>query len=375
MFKKNPKILAISTGSFSGTYTSLITALRNKGCEVVEAKSSLRSLRLFPLYVIFMFVNALIIYKSNFRKFFHRTYTVYMVRSKANELLVNQHNDVDVVILAQANSLNFWKNKKRGKYYTIFTDHTNLLSKQLPDYGFESPESNVHASWNKTERDILSQQDHIFVMGSHVEHSMVDDYGIDANKITVVGAGPNLDVDIERDGIEKNYNRKQVLFVGLEAERKGLRVLEKAFDKVLEIYPDATLHIVGVDGISGDGKTYYGKLVNEPLKRLFYESQIFALPAYREPFGVVFLEAMFAKNVCIGTNIEAIPEIIDDGQSGYIIEPGDETMLANKIIDLFSDPNLLRKMAENGYHLAKTKWTWDKVAEKIVHNIQNRNHP
>lgn len=375
MIKKNPKILAISNGKFSGTSASLIAALRDKGCEVVEAKSSLWSLRLIPLYAVHMLVNALLIYKRKFRRYLNRTYASYAARSKANNVLVNQYDDADVVILIQANSLNFWKNKKRGKYYTIFTDHTNLLSKQLPENGFKSPESNVHASWNEIEGDILSRQDHIFVMGSHVEHSMVDDYGIDANKITVVGAGPNLDVDIERDGIDKNYNRKQILFVGLEVERKGLRVLEKAFDKVLEIYPDATLHIVGTDGVSGDGKTYYGKLVDEPLKRLFYESQIFALPTYREPFGVVFLEAMFAKNVCIGTSVGAIPKIIDDGQSGYIIEPGDEVMLANKIIDLLSDPNLLKKMAENGYHLAKTKWTWDKVAEKIVHNIQNRNHP
>ena len=64
---------------------------------------------------------------------------------------------------------------------------------------------------------------------------------------------------------------------------------------------DATDHMIGVGGNTSDRMRYYGQLHGEPLKQLFEKLQIFALPRFREPFGVAFMEAMWAKNVCIGT--------------------------------------------------------------------------
>jgi glycosyltransferase involved in cell wall biosynthesis len=365
--KGKSKILVISTGKFSGTTASLIAALRNHGYDVTDGKITFRGLRFKHLRRLWILINALLVYRTNFQKLLRRTYAAYVTYSKASALLVKKHKGTtDVVVMIGANFLNFWRRKEPGVLYTVFTDHTNILSKRLPDYGFPVLEKNVHTTWNKIERNILFHQDHVFVMGSHVKNSVVTDYGINAAKVTVVGGGPNLDLDIERDGFVKRWDQSNILFVGLDAERKGLKVLERAFAKVKTRCPLATLHVVGPDGVSANGITYYGRISGEPLKKLFYESQIFVLPTFREPFGIVFLEAMLAKNVCIGTNIEAIPEIILNGESGYLIEPNDFASLADKILELFYDRPQLRKMGENGYRLARMKWGWDKSAERII---------
>jgi len=372
------RILIISSGEFSGTKGSLIRSLRDKGCEVLEVRSSLRYLPLRPLYIALVLANALLVYKLGFRHYLNRTYAAYVARSKANDTIVREHNRVDAVILIGANCLNFWKVKKPGMIYTIFTDHTNMLSKKIcaemaskktPNYDYDMPEARVHSNWNMIEKHILAQQDHIFVMGSHVKDSMVCDLDIDPSKITIVGGGPNLDLDIERDSKFKDYHGKNILFVGLDAKRKGLPVLISAFAKVTAIFPNAKLHIVGVEGDNANGVEYHGRLRGSPLKKLFYETQIFALPAYREPFGIVLLEAMFAKNVCIGTNIEAIPEIIIHGETGYLVEPGNEKILADRIIELFSDVVLLKAMAERAYQIAKRQWTWERAAKRIIDAI------
>jgi glycosyltransferase involved in cell wall biosynthesis len=195
---------------------------------------------------------------------------------------------------------------------------------------------------------------------------MVRDYGVDPDKVAVVGAGANLDVDAERDGIDKDFSQQNILFVGLEPERKGLPILEQAFARVRERFPNARLHVAGVSGAGSPGVVYHGVVRGEPLKKLFYDAQVFALPSYREPFGIVFLEAMRAKTACIGTNLAAMPEIIEDGKTGCIVEPGNADMLAAKLIDLFDDPQRLKAMAENGYRAAQQRFGWDRAASIVT---------
>jgi glycosyltransferase involved in cell wall biosynthesis len=78
---------------------------------------------------------------------------------------------------------------------------------------------------------------------------------------------------------------------------------------------------------------------------------------------------MWAKNVCIGTRIEAIPEIIREGTTGYLITPGDVNALAEYVCQLFADRDLLCVMAEAAYQTAKSQWHWDRVAQIIVQEV------
>ena len=92
---------------------------------------------------------------------------------------------------------------------------------------------------------------------------------------------------------------------------------------------------------------------------------LFVLPSLYEPFGIVFAEAMSYKLPCIGTNTYAMPEIIDEGKSGYLVPIDDSTMLANRIISILKSPDTAKEMGNNGYIKYLQNYTWDAVVQKM----------
>ncbi len=359
-------ILVISTGEFSGTKNSVVRALKEKDCYVSYVRISLHRLRLWPLYRFLMYAHALGLYGFSAKKYVHRTPTAAWVLSKACQAIIDAHSDIDAVMLLQGLYPNFSPAKSADVKYCVYTDHVNILSKKSPSYGFPAPEKNVHSSWNNIEQFTLTNQDYIFVMGEHVRDCIVEEYGIAHEKVFAVGGGPNLDVDVERDRLRKDFSGRNIVFVGLDAERKGLSTLKKAFEIVRAEFPEARLHVVGVDGESADGTLYYGRLAGEPLKDLLYKSQIFAMPTHREPFGIAFLEAMWAKLACVGSSVGALPEIIEESRTGFLVRPGDHIALAERISELFRDSHKLKAMCEAGYIRAAGKYSWAYSAEQMT---------
>jgi glycosyltransferase involved in cell wall biosynthesis len=342
-------------------------ALRRQGCEVIEAPHSLRYLRFRYCYGALLYLNALLAYGVRYREQLNRTWAAQWVRGKANQMAVSRHENLDAVISLQ--QMPTYTRRRQGIVYAIFTDHVNLLSKRGPDFGIDFPERRVSTAWNRYERRALQSQDRVFTLSKYVQRSLVEDYGVRPDNVVVVGAGPNLDVDCVRDGIVKRFDARNVLFVGLDPVRKGLPQLLRAFARVAEIYPNARLNVVGVDGSNTSHVTYHGPLYGDPLKKLFYESQVFVMPTLREPFGIVFLEAMWAKAVCIGTRIGAIPELVEDGVTGFLVEPNDADALAERMIEMFSDTERMRAMAEAAYRAARDKWCWDMSANHILRSL------
>lgn len=363
------RVLVISRGAFSGIRDAVLAALARAGCEVVHEPSTLRVLRLRPLYLGLMYGAALLEYGIKFRRYVDHTRMAAWVRSKAAQAIIDRHDDIHAVIGLQRVIRGFSGAKRAGVRYALLTDHVNVLSKQSPDFGLDLPERGVSAAWNETERRALEAQDCTFVLSSQVERCIVEHYGVPASRVTVIGAGPVLDVNAARDGIAKDFSQQNVLFVGLDSQRKGLPQLEAAFERVAAVFPKAKLHVAGVEGKSTPRVTYYGKLSGAPLRDLFYQSQIFAMPSLREPFGLVFLEAMYAKNVCIGTTLGAMPEIIRQGESGFLVQPDDVDALADRIIWLFERPDALRRMAEAGYARARRNYSWDIAAERMLNAL------
>lgn len=363
------KVLLLG-GSFSGATGSLLNELRARGIQVRQVHPSLRGVRLLgipsrPLLVAAIYVEAFLTYGLRCNRYLKRTRASSWAFGLSSEQTIDAH-DVDLVIQIGANHAPYSTRKRPGIVHVVYTDHTNMLSKQLPSFGLHMPERYVSAAWNKIEGRNLALQDHVFVMGSQVRNSMIRDYGLPSTQVSVVGAGPNLDIDIERDGFRKDPHDKNVLFVGLKPERKGLPVLIRAMEQVRRSHPDATLNIVGVDGENSAGVIFHGKLRGEALKQHFYAAQIFAMPSLREPFGLVFLEAMWAKAVCVGTKIGAIPEIITDGMTGFVVEPNEVDGLAERIVHLLDNPELRNQFAERAYRQAQQRWSWSRVVTRML---------
>jgi len=301
-----------------------------------------------------------------------RTYAAYVARSKVSKALVDRHPQIDVVMQLGANWDTYWGPKPADIQFAVYTDYMNLLSKGLPDFGFPLDERRTYPRWNELERRTLIAQDHVFVMGNHVKPAIAAAYGISDEKIVVVGTGPGLDLDIERDGYPKDYRAQNILFVGKEAGKKGLAVLLRAFARVSSAYPDAVLHVVTGKAVTGRNVVFHGNLDYEQLKELFYRANVFAMPAYKEPLGLVFVEAMWSRVACIGTTVGSMPELIRDGETGYLVEPGDEVGLADRISAMLGDPERTRQMSEHGYAAAKSYWRWDRVVEQMLAALGER---
>lgn len=118
------------------------------------------------------------------------------------------------------------------------------------------------------------------------------------------------------------------------------------------------------------------KYDNEKFKELL-ESDIFVFPTLNEAFGLVNLEAMQCGLPIISTYEGAIPEIVDDGVTGFLVEKNNSIELAKKIEILLVDPILRNKMGEAGRKKFFEKYTIERfeqnmkiVFDDILNNMQ-----
>jgi len=157
-----------------------------------------------------------------------------------------------------------------------------------------------------------------------------------------------------------NLQEKKIIFCGGRMNKlKGLKQLEKAVIKVKEKIAEAFLLIAGKEGI--------GWLEGEELKTAYWSADVVVVPSlYLDPFPRVNLEAMACKKPVIGTCFGGTPEIVRDNVTGYIVNPLNIELMADKIIDLLKNPQKAKQFGEAGYNLVKTKFSIEKQVDKIL---------
>ena len=104
----------------------------------------------------------------------------------------------------------------------------------------------------------------------------------------------------------------------------------------------------------------------------YSKATVFVMPSIYEPFGIVFAEAMAHKLPCIGTNNCAMPEIISENKSGFLVPVEDSHILAKRIIEILKTPELAEEMGIYGYEKYRQNFTWGRVAEKIETRIREK---
>ena len=249
----------------------------------------------------------------------------------------------------------------------IYTDTTNLANLYTPNY---SRDKLYSTAWHALENETYQHACVTFTRSSHIRRSLLEQYDIPAEKTAVVYAGSNIpirDIDLDR----KDYGTKEILFVGVAWERKGGPDLVEAFGGVLQKHPDAHLTIVGcTPKVELPNVRVVGKLPLAEVAPYYQRASIFCLPTRLEPFGIVFVEAMAYGLPLVAPDTGAVPDFLEDGRNGYMVPPGDIPALTNALSRLLDDPEKCRKFGKLGYQLARERYTWDKVAEKMKAHIQ-----
>lgn len=216
------------------------------------------------------------------------------------------------------------------------------------------------------EKEVYGRAALIFVMSDWLRRSLIQDFQVPESKIKTVYAGINVDVGIGHE--TKSYDGRTILFVGKNFERKGGHVLLKAFRIVRSVIRDARLIVVGPQlQVNEEGVEIRGLITDkEILAQIYREASVFALPSYFEPFGIAFCEAFAYQLPCIGTNICAMPEIIEHGKGGFLVQPHDHEALAKRICEVLQDRGLAQEMGVYGHRKVQTTFNWDVVVDKMV---------
>ena len=96
-------------------------------------------------------------------------------------------------------------------------------------------------------------------------------------------------------------------------------------------------------------------------------SDLFVLPSvFTEGLPVVILEAMLAGKAVIASAVGGSPEIVVDAKTGTLVPPGDPDKLAEAIIYHLGNPEISRRLAENGYEFLKQRFTLTRMLDKTM---------
>ena len=151
--------------------------------------------------------------------------------------------------------------------------------------------------------------------------------------------------------------------VGMFEERKGQVVLLEAVSRLIkDPFPNLHLILVGegpdeqmlknkVREMGLDGNVTFFPFTREPMY-VFERIDILVLSSlYKEGLPNVLLEAMSMKVPVVSSKMAGVPEIVKDGETGYMVEPGKSDQLTEAISKLWSDKAAYKKMSENGRKL------------------------
>jgi glycosyltransferase involved in cell wall biosynthesis len=253
-----------------------------------------------------------------------------------------------------------------GLPHFIYTDHTHL-----ENLNYAGNKDNLYSPrWIDMERTIYENAALNFVRSSNVRRSMVEDYKCPAEKVVLVYAGSNASVGpVKKENAD--YAQPHILFVGLDWKRKGGPDLVKAFEIVRGRCPNALLTIVGAKpDIQIPNCDVVGPLRTEELDRYYQKASVFCLPTLLEPFGIVFVEAMTAHLPIVATRVGAIPDFVENGKNGWLLEPGDVRGIADALTKLLQNPSMAREFGERSYEIAQKRYSWDAVGKRFRENIQ-----
>lgn len=175
----------------------------------------------------------------------------------------------------------------------------------------------------------------------------------------------------------------RIAFAGTIIEKKGIRQLCLAMEQVSAKFPEAELHAYGRDWKDSTGNSFleklkkiipdslsekiifHGSVEQKDLPGIYSKANLCAFPSHIETLGLVAPEAMAMERPVLYTSVGPGPEVITDGDSGWLCDPHDSEEIASKIIEAFSDQKEMKRRATRGR---------EKVAEQFnIKNILSQN--
>jgi glycosyltransferase involved in cell wall biosynthesis len=224
-------------------------------------------------------------------------------------------------------------------------------------YGYTPPPKWLRYGLWKASRDSFLAAEALVTESQWAKKGLIDGYGIPADKIYVVPAG----VDVKQFEVSNRQLKIKkpikILMVGGDLKRKGGLLLCDAFRELRPL--GVELHLVTHDYLPEEpGLFVYNDIApNSPaLKQLYEICDIFCLPTYADCSPLVLAEAGAAGMPTVSTHVAAIPEIIQEGQTGLLVPPGNLNALVTALRQLVEDHELSTQLGKQAVEMVNEKY-------------------
>jgi glycosyltransferase involved in cell wall biosynthesis len=244
------------------------------------------------------------------------------------------------------------------------------------------------------EEEVTRESDVIISLAESEKDDLKNHYQAQADKIIVVPGGVDLkhfkQIDKTKARQEINFQSDDfiLLFVGRLEWRKGAGTLISAASLLRNEIKNLKVVIVGgkIYGQQKNAKdfkeyqrlmekvkeeemedlvVFTGRIDNGRLPLFYSAANIFVVPSYYEPFGLVAIEGLACKVPLIASKVGGLAAIAQNEKNGLLFEPHNALDLKNKILSIYKSKELADKLTTNAYQTVLEKYSWEKIAKDI----------
>ena len=262
-----------------------------------------------------------------------------------------------------------------GRPYVVSLDATPIgLDAMGAAYGHRPSRLRaVEAAKNAWMRRVFTSATRLTTWNEWAKRSLVEDYGIEADKVVVISPGIDLTHWQFPRALRPSARLPRVLFVGGDFARKGgdilLEVFRDRFQGQCEL-DIVTRDEVDVSGLAG-ARVHRGLTANSPeLLRLYQEADVFALPTRAECHPIAAIESLAAGLPVISTTIGAIPEVVRNGETGLLVPPGDPAAFGDALSQFVRDASLVLEMGRRAQKDAAERFDAEKNYRRLVEMLK-----
>ncbi len=234
------------------------------------------------------------------------------------------------------------------------------------------------------EKDLIRRAHAVTTPSCDLGNLIADECGLDRSKISVF---PNAlpETTLKRgSSVDARNSALTILYVGRLEYAKGIQVLIRAMPRVLHELPETHFVLIGYDRSQGDRMSQRSRIENQVIElgirgsveivgevaqsemsTWYQRSDICVVPSVvYESFSYTCAQAMAMGRPVVAARIGGIPETVEDGVHGLIVEPANDQQLADALVRLGRDGDLRTRMGQAGRAKAEREFAPQAVANK-----------
>ncbi len=259
----------------------------------------------------------------------------------------------------------------RKKPTVLSTDGTPLNKRDMRSHYGLAPEGRLAQRGKQLAySQLFSRASGIVAWSNWAKQSFVQDYGCRESDIAVIPPGVDL---AHFTAGERDHELPRILFVGGDFARKGGELLLDVFRQHLRGRAELIL-VTKADVPEEPGVRVLRNVQanSEELRELYRTSDIFALPTRADCYSLVCMEALAAGLPVVTTRVGGIPDIIQDGKTGHLVEVDDGVALAGALRTLIEDPVHRREMGRESRIAAVAGFDVRENARRLFEFVRSR---